>query len=65
MLFSVISVCLLQVSLWGEEASEEVVAPKASVLTAYENLLSLSVREGYPLKVSVGGRWQPLYRVKV
>jgi hypothetical protein len=45
MLFSVLAVCLLPVALWGEDASKDVLAPQAFVLTVHENRLSLRARE--------------------
>ena len=45
MILSLLSLCLLQAPLWGEEASKDVPSPQAFVLTVHENLLSLRARE--------------------
>ena len=45
MLLSLLTLCLLQAPLWGEEASKDVPSPQAFVLTVHEHLLSLYARE--------------------
>ena len=45
MLLLVLAACLLPVPLWGGDASEDVLAPQAFVLTAHDHLLSLRARE--------------------
>ena len=45
MFLSLLSVCLLPAALWGGDASEDVLAPQAFVLTAHDHRLSLRARE--------------------